>query len=55
LADALVLTGDPADAIPSYEVVKQRISEMEPDARERWGPGLEKDVATAAAKVGGGR
>jgi 4-amino-4-deoxy-L-arabinose transferase-like glycosyltransferase len=52
LGDALVATGNPADAIPAYEIVKQRISEMEPSARAKSSPNLEKDLNTAIAKTG---
>jgi 4-amino-4-deoxy-L-arabinose transferase-like glycosyltransferase len=51
LGDALVATGDPVGAIAAYEVVKQRISEMEPDAREKSGLNLEKDLEKAQAKA----
>ena len=55
LGDSLFLSGDAADAILAYEVVKQRISEMEPEAQAKWGPVLEKDLAAAEAKARGKR
>jgi hypothetical protein len=51
LADALDRTGDSADAIPVYEVVRRRISEMEPDAQQRWGSELQSDLAKAIARA----
>jgi len=51
LGDALVATGDPVDAIRAYQVVKQRIAEMEPSARMKSGPNLEKDLAKAIANA----
>jgi hypothetical protein len=52
LGDALVANGDPSDAIAAYQVVEQRISEMEPDAQKKSGPNLERDLNTAIAKAG---
>lgn len=51
LGDALVLTGDPADAIPAYQVVQRRIAEMEPDERARMGARWQHDYETAVAKA----
>jgi len=47
LGDALVAGGDPADAVSAYQVVMQRVAEMEPDARKKWEPGVKKSIDTA--------
>jgi hypothetical protein len=55
LGDALEATGDEAGAVRAYDVVQQRIDEMEPSAKAKWGPMLEHDRNIAIAKEGGKR
>lgn len=50
LGDALVATGDPADAVAAYQVAMRRLQQMAPDAQKKY-PGLKRDLATATSKA----